>query len=199
VAARGVEVEIKLAVTGEQALRKRLRRLGFAMEQRQRERDVVFDTPDLSLRQSRRLLRLRHAAGRWLLTFKGPPKQDVRYKARKETEVEIVNGRPLEAILAELGYRPVFVYEKFRTNYRQGKADAIASLDRTPIGTFLELEGPRVWIDRTAAALGFGPADYITRSYASLYLEHCKKHGIEPANMVFERRDRPRKTPRDRR
>jgi len=167
-------------------MRKALRRLGFVMEKRQRQRDTLFDTPDLSLRQSRRLLRLRHAAGRWLLTFKGTPEQDARYKARPETEVEIGDGGRFQAILAELGYRPVFIYEKIRSNYRQAHSRGIASLDRTPIGTFLELEGPRAWIDRTAVALGFSPAGYITRSYASLYVEYCRARDCQPGNMVFQ-------------
>lgn len=167
-------------------MRNALRRLGFALEKRQRERDTLFDTPDLSLRQSRRLLRLRHAAGHWLLTFKGPPEPDARYKARTETELEIGDGGRFQSVLAELGYRPVFIYEKVRSNYRQANSKGVASLDRTPIGMFLELEGSRAWIDRTAAALGFSLADYITLSYAALYVNYCRKRGCEPGNMVFQ-------------
>ncbi len=186
-AAHGVEVEIKLAVADARAVQGALRRLGFALEKRQRERDTLFDTSDHSLRQSRRLLRLRHAAGHWILTFKGTPEQDPRYKARAEIEVEVSDGRSLAGILAGLGYQPVFIYEKVRSNYRRAKSRAVASLDRTPIGTFLELEGPRRWIDRIAARLGYTPADYITRSYAALYLEHCRAENREPGNMVFDK------------
>lgn len=63
----------------------------------------------------------------------------------------------------------------------------MASLDRTPIGTFLELEGPRRWIDRIASHLGYTPADYITRSYAALYFEHCRVSNLKPGNMVFDK------------
>lgn len=162
-----------------------LRRQGFVLQQRQHEHDVLFDTPDLALRQSRRLLRLRRIAGRWILTFKGPPAPDTRYKARTEIELEIGRGERLIQILAQLGYRPVFVYEKIRSNYQQAGSSGIASLDRTPIGLFLELEGPRAWIDRTAKALGFTRQDYITKSYAALYVDYCRERGREPANMVF--------------
>ena len=53
-----------------------------------------------------------------------------------------------------------------------------AELDETPIGDFLELEGERRAIDRSARLLGYGPADYIARSYGALYMEHRR---IAPA------------------
>ena len=61
-------------------------------------------------------------------------------------------------------------------------------LDETPIGDFLELEGPPRWIARAARALGRSPADYITASYGSLYLQHCQAKGVKPSHMVFGRR-----------
>lgn len=184
-AARGVEVEIKLRVADAGAIRQALRRLGFALAERERERNIVLDTADQALRRSRCLLRLRHHGRHWKLTFKGPAAADPRYKARPETETEIAHGPRLLSILEQLGYRPTFRYEKVRSTYRQGRRGPPASLDVTPIGTFLELEGPRRWIDRTARALGFSPNDYITHSYSYLYLEHCREHGLEPSHMVF--------------
>jgi len=55
-------------------------------------------------------------------------------------------------------------------------------LDETPLGVFLELEGPARWIDRTARALGFSESDYITDSYAEL---HRRSRGGEAGDMVF--------------
>lgn len=184
-ATKGVEVEIKLAVKDAAAIQRALRRLGFALVGRERERDIVLDTADQRLKLTKCLLRLRHHGRRWMLTFKGPPADDFRYKARAETELEVADGRRLLSILEQLGYRPVFRYEKLRSTYRQGNRKAVASVDRTPIGTFLELEGPGSWIDRTAHALGFSPGDYITRSYAYLYRQYCRERGLEPSDMVF--------------
>jgi hypothetical protein len=42
-------------------------------------------------------------------------------------------------------------------------------VDETPIGAFLEIEGEVEAIHAAAAALGFGPADYIRDSYAALF------------------------------
>ena len=61
------------------------------------------------------------------------------------------------------------------------------TLDETPIGNFIELEGPRRWIDKVARQFGYTRADYITASYAVLYFEHCRKRGIRPTHMVFRK------------
>jgi adenylate cyclase class 2 len=61
----------------------------------------------------------------------------------------------------------------------------VVTVDETPVGWFLELEGEPAWIDRTAAELGFEEKQYLTESYGSLYLLHCKQRGIEPSDMVF--------------
>ncbi len=42
-------------------------------------------------------------------------------------------------------------------------------LDETPLGTFVEVEGPIATIHRAAAALGRGPADYVAESYTALF------------------------------
>ncbi len=184
-AARGVEIEVKIAVADARALRRALRRQGFALSERALERDTVLDTATQGLRHSLQLLRLRRHGKRWKLTYKGPPAADAQYKERPEIETAVDDGERFLQICNKLGYRPVFVYEKKRATYRRGKRGPVATLDVTPIGTFLELEGPRRWIDRTAKALGFSPSDYITASYGQLYLDHCRRSGRKPANMVF--------------
>jgi adenylate cyclase class 2 len=71
-----------------------------------------------------------------------------------------------------MGLRPWFRYEKYRTTYRlPGVAGLMVELDETPIGEFLELEGDAQAIDRVAVMLGYGVADYITKSYGQLFVE----------------------------
>ena len=57
--------------------------------------------------------------------------------------------------------------------------------DETPVGTYVELEGSPAWIDRLAARMGFEESDYITASYARLYLDWCRTQRVKPDNMVF--------------
>jgi len=48
------------------------------------------------------------------------------------------------------------------------------------------LEGTTEWIDRTAARLGFSPAEYVTVSYAALYGEYRNANQGAPVNMTFD-------------
>jgi len=91
----------------------------------------------------------------------------------------------MSAILERLRYRPVFRYEKYRTEFREPRRAGTIVLDETPIGVYLELEGTPAWIDRTARRLGFAHEDYITASYGRLYVEWCRQHRCKPADMVF--------------
>ena len=82
------------------------------------------------------------------------------------------------AIVERLGYRRVFRYEKYRTEFHQPRRAGVAMLDETPVGVFLELEGTPHWIDRTARRLGFQESDYITASYGRVYLDWCAANGM---------------------
>ncbi|MGB6683136.1 MAG: hypothetical protein WBH24_05760, partial [Candidatus Acidiferrum sp.] len=66
--------------------------------------------------------------------------------------------------------------------------DLLIELDETPIGTFVELEGPPPAIDRAARELGFSSFDHIVKNYLVLYVEDCRRQGIEPKDMLFAAR-----------
>lgn len=179
------EIEIKLRVRSVAAARELLKRAEFnAAKRRVFETNVLFDNPARDLLAGRCLLRIRHAGGRSLLTYKGAPAGG-RHKSREEIETPLTRPETLELILDRLGFEPVFRYEKFRTEYRLGNASGLVTLDETPIGVFLEVEGAPGWIDSVAGALGFAERDYILASYATLYREHCRDLGVAPRNMVF--------------
>ena len=185
------EIEIKLKVEDSRALKRRLKECGFVMiERRHFERNLVFDFHDSRLRRSRSLLRLRTEGKRHLLTFKGPPQASDTYKIRTEFETEIKNAAAIQQILEALGLRTIFRYEKYRTVYgekgrRNPEGLPVLVYDETPIGYFIELEGPARWIDRVARRLGHRKGDYVTASYAGLYLDYCRENGVRPGNMVF--------------
>ena len=179
------EIEIKLPAADAPTARRLLRRAGFRVSRRRVfEANTVFDTQELSLRTSQQLLRVREAGGVATLTFKGPPAV-ARHKSREELELQLSNAGTMAAILDRLGFRPVFRYEKYRTEYRKPAGAGVATVDETPVGVFMELEGSPRWIDRTARVLGFGEADYITASYGRLYLEWCERNGVVPGDMLL--------------
>jgi adenylate cyclase class 2 len=101
-------------------------------------------------------------------------------------ETNLSDSDSMERILMQIGYHPVFRYEKFRTEYSSGSVNGKALLDETPIGNFLELEGGPQWIERTAKLLGFSRKDYINRSYGYLYLAYCRERRIRPKDMIFK-------------
>jgi adenylate cyclase class 2 len=180
------ETEIKLPVESPKTARRILRAAGFRVSKRRVfESNMVFDTPELTLRNSGQLLRLRQAGSVRTLTYKGPVTPS-KHKSREELELVIPDGRLMGAIFERLGFRPVFRYDKYRTEYNQDRSQGVAVLDETPVGIYLELEGPPAWIDRTARKLNFSERDYIVKSYAALYLDWCRQQGVEPTNMVFE-------------
>ena len=118
-----------------------------------------------------------------------------RYKVREELEVGVGDSDGMRAVLEALGLRGWFRYEKYRTTFRLPESLRWAAglhivLDETPIGDFIELEGPPAAIDQAARLMGYAPADYITRSYLALHLEHCRKRGLPTQDMLFPSREK---------
>jgi len=180
------EIEIKLALKDARSARRMLREAGFVVAQRRVfESNTVFDTPELSLRRSSCLLRIREAGGVVTLTYKGLPDAG-KYKSREELEVRMDNAAAMMTIVERLGYHRVFRYEKYRTEFHQPRRAGVAMLDETPAGVYLELEGAPHWIDLTARRLGFQESDYITASYGRLYVDWCAANGRVPGDMTFE-------------
>lgn len=206
------EREIKLRIDDAVLFRHKLERLGARYPPGNpgpvHELNVIFDTPQSSLAQRGELLRIRtetpeaepahgqRAPQRFLLTFKRPlagqPEPAAEHhKVREELELPVADAAMLSRIFQGLGFSGWFRYEKYRTTYQLPASVSWANgllieLDVTPIGTFLELEGPSEAIDRAAEELGFSRRDYIVLNYLSLYLEDCKTKGIEPRDMVFQ-------------
>ena len=181
------EIEIKLRVGAPRTAGRLLRAAGFHVSRRRVfEDNLILDTPELALRNRGGLLRVRTAGGASTLTYKGPATAGP-YKSREELEIEISGAGTALSIFEKLGYRPVFRYQKHRAEYTQRDARGVVTLDETPIGCFLEIEGAPRWIDRTARKLGFRESDYIKESYGALYFQFCAERGLKPGNMVFPR------------
>lgn len=178
------EIEIKLRVDSA-AARAMLAALGFAVRHaRELETNIVFDTADGRMKRNGELLRLRRQGARTLLTFKGPGRA-AKHKSREEVEVDVSDGEAFETILARLGYAPAFRYEKYRTEYERPGENGLVTVDETPIGDFIEIEGEPGWIDATAWDLGFDETAYITGSYGGLYAAHRKQNPSSAPDMVF--------------
>jgi adenylate cyclase class 2 len=183
------------------------------------EENVIFDTPQGGLAKHGQLLRIRietpeargktkkgHAKHRVVLTFKRPIVRPATgdgaevshglHKVREEIEVEVAEAAKLAEIFEGLGMSGWFRYEKYRTTFQLPASKTWArglliELDETPIGTFVELEGPAPAIDRAAEELGYSKRDYVSKNYLVLYMEECRRKGEQPRHMVFPGREKP--------
>ncbi len=179
-----IETEVKLRWEGDAASAlAHIEAHGYrASGPRLLEVDQLFDRAAGDLRQGGRALRLRISGGKATATYKGPVYEGP-YKSREEIEFDVSDPDAFELVLARLGFQRVFRYEKFRTKFAAGEGEI--TLDETPIGTFMELEGPGYWIDAAAGGLGFPQEKFLTASYAALYGEYRGTHKDAPADMVF--------------
>lgn len=181
------EVELKFCVPHVDRLLKRAAEVGFEVETpRTLERNALFDTPGRDLLRERKILRMRQYGDRWVVTHKRPPENndDTAFvKERLETETSVADGEAMGAVFVELGFAPVFRYEKFRTELTDGVGHLV--LDETPIGNFAELEGERAWIDAALERLGVAREWCFTDSYGRMFLDWKERTGSHVENMTF--------------
>ncbi len=174
-----VEYEVKLPGEPE-LLRKQLGQLGAEpCSPRLLEDDLVLDTADRALVAAAQVLRLRRRGQEYLLTLKGPVSDDVSVKAREEWQTPVEDGVAMLAVLERLGYEVAIRYQKYRTLYMIG--DVIASLDETPLGFFVELEGAPAKIERLAGEMGYEPGSFEVRSYLEIHRDRGNR-----GDMLFD-------------
>jgi len=178
-----IEREIKLHFETAAAARAAIAGIGATpLGERRLQDDCLLDTSDMALQRQGTTLRVRREAGTSRLTFKGPGRSAT-MKVREELETTIGDGALTLALFERLGFRPWFRAQKYREEFV--KDDCVIAVDETPVGTYVEIEGSEHGITAVAAALGRSPADYLVTSYRSLYLDHCRRHGLTAADMTF--------------
>ena len=185
---QAIETEVKIRIIDREVFEQKLPPLGFAcVTTRTLERNTLYDTAERELRSTRQILRIRQYGSKWVVTHKSVPSgltDDGRHKQRIETETEVADGPVMAQIFEALGYGPVFVYEKWRTEWAHDQGHCV--LDETPLGVYAELEGPIEWIDATAASLGIGEEEYITLSYGRIFENWRNAVQSSAKNFTFD-------------
>lgn len=183
------ETELKFPVADIAEFRAVVDRLGLHLRtERSFESNTLYDTPARELRGKRSLLRVREYCGRSVLTHKRLAQegaQDTRYKTRIETETVVEDGAAIAEIFTQLGYAPVFRYEKFRTEWDAPEGGHLV-LDETPIGTFAELEGEPNWIESMLPRLGVESTCCTTESYGAMFLTWKTANASPAENLTFD-------------
>lgn len=178
------ETEIKIPVADLEAVRQRLLESGGELEQPMaREKNVLLDTDRQTLKEAGEALRIRTWASRHRLTFKGPASYEGPVKIREELETSVGDAELLLALLGRLGFRPWIRYEKDRETWRFRQSTV--TLDHTPMGDFVEIEGPTETLQGLAETLGMDPNQALPESYVSLWQMYRLAHELGP-DMVFD-------------
>ena len=184
--AAGVETELKVPVSGHEAVRRALAALGAVRtHELAREVNLLLDGPERRLAAAGCVLRLRRYGDRHLLTFKGKASFEGAVKSRVEHELEIEDGELMRRVLEAIGFEVVMRYDKDREGWRLDEMSIV--LDRTPMGDFVEIEGPAGTLEAVARALGLDPDAAVRGSYVSLWQELRAAHPERdlPVDMVF--------------
>lgn len=187
-----LEIEVKLRLASRDDALERLGLLGAELrDDRHFEDNEIYDTESFDLGREGSLLRLRVTDGDGLITFKEKVKTDLNAKVRREVETGVSDPDAVRVILGKLGLNKVYRYQKHRSYYgwSDPEGDELCiSLDETPIGVFVELEGAAASIDRAARIMGYTRDDYILDDYRTLHRATLRERGLPDGDLVFETR-----------
>jgi len=181
-----IEVEVKIRIHDRAALGTRLEDLGARLlHPREFEDNLLYDFPDRRLTERGSILRIRILDRAAILTFKSPGGVSLGAKVRHEIESALPASEAdsLTAIIRAIGLVPVFRYQKYRTTWEV--PGLLITLDETPIGDYMELEGEQPLIVSVAARLGYQPDAFITSSYRELHLASPASQSESADQMVF--------------
>lgn len=179
------ELEVKFYLSKHKELEEGLiTQGGVLIDPRVHEINLRFDTPDLSLAKSGRILRLR-LDRRARVTYKGLGRIQGGANLRQELEYTVSDFATARLVFEALGYEVYLMYEKYRTTYKLGALEVV--LDELPYGDFLEIEGPdAASIQMAARALDLRWQARISSSYTILFEQLRARFGFDFRDLSFE-------------
>jgi len=179
------ELELKYYVLDLARIEQHLIALGAVCSQpRTQEINLRFDTPDYSLSNAGKALRLRYDT-QARLTYKGPSQSQEGIRLREEIEFVVDNFQAAKTFLIALGYQVSLIYEKYRSGYLLGDVQIL--LDELPYGQFVEIEGPDpAKILAVNEQLGLNWETRIPESYTILFERLRINMGLSFRDLIFE-------------
>jgi len=133
-----LEIEIKAYCPEHGPIVEKITALGATFKERRHELDRYFNHPSRDFKETDEALRIRRAANRNILTYKGP-KIGTAAKSREEVEVEVKNFEEMRSILLKLGFQEAGRVSKVRDLYCW--KDLKIYLDQVEaLGNFVEIE-----------------------------------------------------------
>ncbi len=189
------ETEVKFCVFNLAQAEASLRRLKTHLfAPRIFEVNLRFDTPHGDLQRTGRVLRLRKdEASR--LTYKADNRLVEGAVTRREIEFTVGDFDSARQFIEALGYKVVFIYEKYRTTYEIQTAEVSKDfrslkthimLDELPYGNFVEIEGELALLHPIADELQLDWNEAIPASYHTLFERLHKSRKLNFRDLTFE-------------
>ena len=178
-----LEVELKVRVPSLDILRDRLRKKGAESLGKVHEHDIFYNAPHRDFGKTDEAVRVRYTGDHTVVTYKGPKIKKFGLKAREELNFAVESGEAFETMLDRLGFRKTLEVDKWRENFRLGRASVCLD-DVAGLGTFAEIEvmaenetdSPTSVIEGIAKEIGV-TGEPILESYLEMLL--AKKAGKE--------------------
>ena len=179
------EIEAKFPIGSIYGYLPKIMAAGAVCEQpMQFERNLRFDDKNGILSQTSQVLRLRDNGGTAVLTYKSDINSTTGLANREEIETVVEDFDRTRLILERLGFEIVFIYEKFRSIYSLGQTGIF--VDHTPMGDFIEIEGPdEETIRGTAEKIGLDWENRSGKGYRALFSKWKEDSGYPGRDMVF--------------
>lgn len=182
-----VEVEVKFWTADFDLVREALSTAGATLiYPRYYEQNIVYDSPQETLRNRQQIIRLRQDQ-KMKLTFKGPVSAELEAqseaKIREEIELEVSDFDKMALILHRLGLTEEKAYEKYREVWQHDGVEIV--LDEMPFGNFIELEGTESAIKSFAAELGFSWDKRMAVSYWRLMQQLKEIYNLKFDDITF--------------
>lgn len=179
------EIEVKFSIPSAEGLVPAVLTAGAVCEQpMQFERNLRFDDENGNLKKNKQVLRLRDNGGTAILTYKSDKNSSDGLADREEIETHVEDFERTRLILERLGYKIVFIYEKYRSIY--SLRDTSIFIDHTPIGDFVEIEGPdEEAIRQTAEQIGLIWELRSGKGYWAVFKSWKNQNAYPGRDMVF--------------
>lgn len=132
-----IEKKYRLDAASKKTVEDTLKDVGAEFVGREFEENTIFSSD--KLRELGAIVRIRKTGQRTLLTYKRRIENQFDVKQQIEHESEISDPEAMRAIIAELGLKPVLVYEKYRDTWRFRSVEIV--IDELPFGDYMEIEG----------------------------------------------------------
>lgn len=178
------EIEVKFKIETPCLIEKDLKKLGAKKIRQTFEKDTYYAFP--SLKKTQLTIRLRKMGNKGLFTLKYPVSKEKskRYKILNELETTVKDVVTFGVMLKKIGFKPVFLKEKFRKTYTL--RHALITIDKLPhIGFYIEIEGAKNSIKEISRLLKLDQKRSEVLTYADIFERYKKAHNKPGIKFLF--------------